>query len=715
MTKRDNYNKKEEGNKMFSLKILTIGLIVIISYPISAQTYNSYETKKDILIDGSENPDFTGTEVIVKNSIDRVNPVYGDYFTYNYHNITDRKTGYDLQSNASTQQVWYDLNNDFMHAVFTNSQTGVTPWADRTCLYFGSTDAGITWFELGGVPVNTGTSGRSGFPAIYGTSTGRAVIANHNNSDGTTTHTKIFVDNNPFEYNFATHDAGDVAQGFPIWPRLVVNQQNDVVFVSSINITPDYPFTNHLDLPGGTFLGYNEYEGTTAEQYALAISSNGKIGMAFNGSADENNDGDVFYWESTDGGINWSFPVKIFDRPDGVNVTLGAMRGVSCSFFGEVPCVVFEIIEQDFSAGTYFPGLPSEILFWSPTVNGGISKVIVDTTIVPFAPSQGTNDVMSSYCRPVIGRSESGGFLFVAFNVATDETYPSADPTTYFAGYFMYSDDGGVSWSIPEKFTPETPLVDWRYISIAPVNPVVGDLCTVHMVAQGDTIPGSTVNALGMPVGVTAQYYHISTEPILIPVELTSFTAELDDYRVVLQWQTVTETNNQGFEIQRKLTQSNSVSEWTTIGFKEGHGTTTEPQYYSFNDDVGSLHALSFTYRLKQVDYDGNFEYSEEVTVENSTLPDKYSFSQNYPNPFNPSTTIEFTLPQKEFVTIKLYDVLGNEVKTLLDEEVDAGLHKLEFNASELTSGVYIYQLKVHSVSGGADSFTQTRKMTLMK
>ena len=695
---------------MFSLKILTISLIIIFSHSISAQTNNLYETKRDVVIDGSENPDFTNTEIIVKNNIDRVNPVYGDYFTYNYHNITDRKTGYDLQSNASTQQVWYDLNNDYIHAIFTNSQEAINPYSDRSSLYFGSIDEGLNWFELGPVPVNTGTSGRSGFPAIYGLSTGEAVIANHNNSQGTSTHTKIFVDQSPFYYNFTTHDAGDVAQGFPIWPRLVVNQSNDIVFASSINlVAPDYPFTNHLDLPGGTFLGYNEYEGTTAEQYALAISNSGKIGMAFNGSLDENNDGDVFYWESTDGGINWSFPVKIFDRPDFLDTAMGAIRGVSCSFYGEEPCVVFEICSQIFSANTFFPGLPSEIHFWSPNVNGGTSFAIADSNNVPYYPYVGTNDVQVPICRPVIGRSETGNLVFVAFIAATEDVWPDPpDPTTYCAGYFMFTSDGGNSWSMPERFTPVSPVLDWRYVSIAPVNPVVGQYCTVHMVMQGDTIPGSTINTAGMPVGVTAQYYHISTEPILIPVELTSFAAELDGSQVELQWQTSTETNNQGFEIQRKLVQSNSVSEWTTVGFKEGHGTTTEPKYYSFNDDVGSLHALSFTYRLKQVDYDGSFEYSKEVTVENSTLPDKYSISQNYPNPFNPGTAIEFTIPQKEFVTITIFDVLGNEVTTLISEELNAGLHNFEFDASSLTSGVYIYKIN-------AGVFTQSRKMILLR
>jgi hypothetical protein len=195
---------------------------------------------------------------------------------------------------------------------------------------------------------------------------------------------------------------------------------------------------------------------------------------------------------------------------------------------------------------------------------------------------------------------------------------------------------------------------------------------------------------------------------IVVPVELTSFTAQLSDYQVLLQWQTSTETNNQGFEIQRKIIQYDNKGEWELLGFTVGKGTTTEPQFYSFNDDVSSLNATSFVYRLKQVDYDGSFEYSNEVTVENSTFPERYSLSQNFPNPFNPSTTIEFTLPKKEFVTITIYDVLGNEVTTLVNEEFNAGSYKIEFNASTLTSGVYIYKI----TSG---SFTQTRKMTLMK
>jgi hypothetical protein len=194
-----------------------------------------------------------------------------------------------------------------------------------------------------------------------------------------------------------------------------------------------------------------------------------------------------------------------------------------------------------------------------------------------------------------------------------------------------------------------------------------------------------------------------------VPVELTSFTAQLNDYQVLLQWQTSTETNNQGFEIQRKIIQEGSEGEWVIIGFKEGVGTTTEPQQYSYYDDVGVIQATSFSYRLKQIDLDGSYEFSEEVLIENSTnLPKEFNLSQNYPNPFNPVTTIQFNLPQKSSVELKIFDVLGNEVATIVNEEKPAGTHSIEFNASELTSGVYLYTIK-------AGSFVETKKMILMK
>jgi len=189
-----------------------------------------------------------------------------------------------------------------------------------------------------------------------------------------------------------------------------------------------------------------------------------------------------------------------------------------------------------------------------------------------------------------------------------------------------------------------------------------------------------------------------------LPVELTSFTAQLNENQVSLQWQTATETNNQGFEIERRM----DDNKWSRIGFVEGHGTTTEVQSYQFIDNVSNLNANIFTYRLKQIDYNGSFEYSDEVEVMNSISPDKFNLEQNFPNPFNPSTTIKFSLPNPNFVTLKILNVLGEEVAVLINKELTTGTYELEWSGSEYPSGVYFYHLKT-------DEFEVTKKMLLMK
>jgi hypothetical protein len=186
----------------------------------------------------------------------------------------------------------------------------------------------------------------------------------------------------------------------------------------------------------------------------------------------------------------------------------------------------------------------------------------------------------------------------------------------------------------------------------------------------------------------------------MIPVELTSFNAISDGGVVTLNWQTATETNNQGFEMQR----SNN-GEFEKIGFVPGHGTTTELQSYTFIDE--NVLAGKYTYRLKQIDYDGTTEYSNVVEVE-VAQPIEYNLSQNYPNPFNPSTTIIFTISDLRFTTLKVYDVLGNEIATLVNEEKPAGIYEVVFNAFEYPSGIYFYRLQ-------AGKLIQTKKMILLK
>lgn len=187
----------------------------------------------------------------------------------------------------------------------------------------------------------------------------------------------------------------------------------------------------------------------------------------------------------------------------------------------------------------------------------------------------------------------------------------------------------------------------------------------------------------------------------VVPVELASFTASANEGSVVLDWSTATETNNQGFTIERKF----AGSEYAAIAFVEGNGSSTTTRNYSFTD--ANLQAGKYTYRLKQTDFDGTTAYSKEVEADVAQIV-SYALDQNFPNPFNPSTSISYRIPEAADVVIKIYDVMGTEVTTLVNSKQEAGAHSVVFDAAKLSSGSYIYTIK-------AGNFTATRKMMLMK
>jgi len=187
----------------------------------------------------------------------------------------------------------------------------------------------------------------------------------------------------------------------------------------------------------------------------------------------------------------------------------------------------------------------------------------------------------------------------------------------------------------------------------------------------------------------------------IVPVELTSFTASVVGSDVNLLWTTATEINNSGFGVERK----SAGSEYEEVGFVPGFGTTSEPKSYSFSDQ--NLRTGVYTYRLKQVDFNGTIEYSSEVEVD-VIAPAEFSLDQNYPNPFNPSTKITFSLAVDSKVSLKVFDVTGQEVANLINQDLTAGVHNYDFNAAEFNSGVYFYTLR-------AGSFVETKKMVLMK
>ncbi len=246
-----------------------------------------------------------------------------------------------------------------------------------------------------------------------------------------------------------------------------------------------------------------------------------------------------------------------------------------------------------------------------------------------------------------------------------------------------------------------TPTTDWAFYTIP------FDSLTPQ---YGDPVPPFDATDLyavdfGPAAGSSAIDVYVDdlilTEPTPVPVELSSFSASINNGVVNLVWKSATETNNSGFEIERKAEGS-----WIKIGFVKGHGTTTNPNQYSFIDNLKNVEG-NFSYRLKQVDFNGTFSYSNIVMIQN-IAPAAFALNQNYPNPFNPTTVIKYSIAEESFVTLKVYNTLGKEVASLVNENMSGGSHNVEFNAANLASGIYMYTIQ-------AGNNLLTKKMLLMK
>ncbi len=415
----------------------------------------------------------------------------------------------------------------------------------------------------------------------------------------------------------------------PQWGTLTVNSDGDLyvggtigfdfLVAKSINaknpaVTVSWNMNTVVNLDGSISFGEGPNPGGLLGQTWIAVDTSGG---PYHGnvyllcSVDRNSSSDpadVMFARSTDGGVNWSSPIKINDDPG----------TTAYQWFGTM----------------------------SVAPNGRIDVVWLDTR---------DNSVS---------------------NIS--------------ALYYSNSTDGGATWSTNER------LSDYFDSHLGwPNQNKMGDYFDMVSDINGANLAwAATFN------GEQDVYYSYIADTTIVPVELVSFSASVAANVANLKWITASELNNHGFEIER----SSDLSDWRTIGFRDGKGTTTEPQTYSYLDE--NLSTGIYQYRLKQIDFNGNFEYSDFVEVE--IAPSGFSLSQNYPNPFNPSTAISYQLPANSFATLKVYDVLGGEIVTLVNEEKPAGLYEVEFDASEFGSGVYFYQLK-------AGSFIETKKMVLLR
>lgn len=302
--------------------------------------------------------------------------------------------------------------------------------------------------------------------------------------------------------------------------------------------------------------------------------------------------------------------------------------------------------------------------------------------------------------------------------ISTLEIKPGVDPDDF---YIETKDTAGnpvainnIQLSIIGSGTLSTNTVNTNASGISPDVTVTGALNSDVIRASATVqVPGGITYASLRPTVEATQLLVLGRTTTAnrnaeitwgaLPVELTSFTALVYNTNVDLSWKTSEELNNRGFEVERKEAGSGT---WRNIGFVEGHGTTTTSYIYTFTDR--NLSSGTYNYRLKQIDFNGNYEYydlSNEVII---GTPAEFSLSQNFPNPFNPETKISFQIPTGGNVSLKVFDNSGKEVATLVNGSLPAGYHTANFNAASLSSGVYFYKLE-------SQGFVKVMKMALVK
>jgi len=329
----------------------------------------------------------------------------------------------------------------------------------------------------------------------------------------------------------------------------------------------------------------------------------------------------------------------------------------------------------------------TEIVFWGGYFPQNIPNTTDDFTIIIHSDAGGSPgaNIYARYNLQATSRVTTGVILF-----GVDEYLFTFD---FSASPFMMPNTG-TYWIEIYNNSTQSDAFFWE----------TGNLDVTHGVAEATfAVETPGVTWLG-PHGYGDQAIQINGDDN-IPVELTSFIANASEGIVELSWITATETNNQGFEVQRSV-----GGEFETIAFVDGHGTTTETQVYTYTDR--SVNIGSYSYRLKQVDFDGSFNYSKVVEVD-VPAPAEFALDQNYPNPFNPSTKIAFRLAVDSKVSLKVFNVLGQEVATLVNTNMVAGSHNVNFDASSLNSGVYLYRIEATGIDG--TNFVDVKKMILTK
>ncbi|MCL4278086.1 MAG: T9SS type A sorting domain-containing protein [Ignavibacteriaceae bacterium] len=470
---------------------------------------------------------------------------------------------------------------------------------------------------------------------------------------------------------------------YDVWKRMIINDNfADVFFTSEQKgfvVSPSYEYGS-LYKTNDSGISWNVVNGAPSGNELLFLDSL----TGFVGSYQIN--------KTTDGGVTWYVPNggqggagKIFF----VNQEIGwAVRSN----------VIYKSTDRGENWFTQFTA-PASVHFtsinFSDTLYGWVSGGR------PYKTTDGGNNWIQQ-TNTIIWNS--------------DDVYFTNTDSGWFAKYSSINNslfktiDGGLTWTgIPEvigarKFYFFPDPIHWVIIGFSQYY-ITNDYSNTWYEFTNDVPTG--INSFYAPTNI--QGYAVGSlglvlsynDTTYIPVELIDFSAEYTDNKIHLSWITVTEINNLGFELFRSYDNNN----WVKIGFVRGAGTTTEKSEYSFIDH--KIYGSKIYYQIKQIDFNGTFEYSTIIEIEISSL--NFYLSQNYPNPANPIANISFTLPQKSFVEINLYSINGELVKQILNEEKEKGIYNLEVKLNDFASGVYFYKMTTDK------GFYDVKKLVLLK
>lgn len=291
------------------------------------------------------------------------------------------------------------------------------------------------------------------------------------------------------------------------------------------------------------------------------------------------------------------------------------------------------------------------------------------------------------------------------------------------------STNAGSNWTSIHGNLPDTPVNDIlvftdtgatanTYFVATDIGVFVTDNNGVDWMETDDGLPNTVIMHLDyapsvkmLRAGTHGRGVYEAFIDFTIPVELSSFTAERVENKVVLNWSTASEVNNSGFEVHRKL----KNQEWESIATLGGYGTTTEPKHYTYDDNFEFLpYNGRVLYRLKQTDFDGTFEYSEQIFVDVTFIPSTTNLSQNYPNPFNPSTTIKYSVHSESMVKVSIFNPIGQEIELIVSEHQSPGTYEVVWNADKYSSGIYFYLFEVSGINGES-IHKEMKKLVLIK